>query len=439
MRLNPFKAVAVVFVISALNGRGQELADPATALLQVRERLLPELARMPHYTCVQTITRKYFRAPSHHHDKDCHTIIAASQVRRRELPLQGWDRLRLEIAIVQGGNVFSWLGASRFEDSDIEAFAGRGPLGSGDFGPFLDSILDRGVISFRRESAVGGRHLLEYSYDMPLERSRYNVQTDQGWVVTPFHGEIVLDPQAPDIVSLTVRTAELPESGRACQATSEVEYGRTKIHDRLILIPRETRLRTLHDDSSETLNSTSYTACREYASNSRMLMQAPPEPAGSSAPGAPQAPRGPLPAGLRFSGRIVTTIDSDTAAAGDPIEGVLRSAIRDKTNQVIAPAGSRFRGRLMRVERRLEPGEYVTIGLRFESVQAGGYEIPLAALSYSMRPRNRFEGVFPAIRVPADNPAGITTFLFAGSHVYLKHLDGEWITVSEGADGDPKK
>ena len=38
--------------------------------------------------------------------------------------------------------------------------------------------------------------------------------------------------EAGDIVSLTVRTAELPESNPDCHAISEVYYGRTEIHDR---------------------------------------------------------------------------------------------------------------------------------------------------------------------------------------------------------------
>jgi len=435
LRKHQAKASAIVIVAFALSGLGQQTADPADVLLQARERLLPELARMPRYTCVQTVTRKYYLAPSHQHDHDCGAIIAARESRKHELRLQGWDRLRLEIATVQAGDVFSWVGAARFDESDIKVFAGHGPLGSGDFGAFLNAALARGIIQFKQEELAEGRRVLEYSYDIPLERSSYKVHTDQGWRVTPYQGDLVLDPEANDVVRLTVRTAELPESSMACQAISEVEYGRAKIHDQMILIPREVRLRTIHQSSAETLNSTVYTACREYASRSRMLLEAPKEAAASSAANTRVTPSNSLPAGLRFYGRIVTSIDSDRAAAGDPIEGILRSEMRDKQNHLIAPAGARFHGRLMLLERQLEPADYFKIGIRLESVEVGGKEIPLSALTFPIHKRTWVDGsLFGSIVVPPDDPStGVATFLFRHEHLSLKQLDSEWITVARDA------
>src|SRR5262249_33072147 len=220
------------------------------------------------------------------------------------------------------------------------------------------------------------------------------------------------------------------ESTTACQAISEVEYGRTKIHDRMILIPREVRLRTIHRNSNETLNSTIYTDCREYASKSRMLLQAPKEAAASPGSNTQFTPSNSLPAGLRFHGRIVTPIDSESAAAGDPIEGILRSSLRDKQTHVLVPAGSRFRGRLMLLERQFEPIDYVKIGVRLESVAVGGTEIPLIAVKYPIRARTRVDGNLFGLIVPPDDPSeGVATFLFLSEHLHLKQLDSEWITV----------
>jgi len=78
--------------------------------------------------------------------------------------------------LVNGSNVFSWVGAPGFADDNIETLAGNGPLGSGDFGFFFREILLRTTLDFRREQVVDGRRLLEYSYDMPLEKSTYRVK-----------------------------------------------------------------------------------------------------------------------------------------------------------------------------------------------------------------------------------------------------------------------
>ena len=48
-----------ILLITPLRGPGQRLADPAVIFSQSKERLLADLERLPRYTCVQTITRRY--------------------------------------------------------------------------------------------------------------------------------------------------------------------------------------------------------------------------------------------------------------------------------------------------------------------------------------------------------------------------------------------
>lgn len=424
-------AMAIVVGCSALAGFGQQAPDPAATFLRVQERLLPELVRLPHYTCVQTITRRYYRPPSGH-AASCAGLIAAHDKRRDkdkdELPLRAWDRLRLEVAIAEGKNVFSWIGAPRFEENNFEELAGRGPLASGDFGTFLDSVFHRASVKFQGEKAVKGRRLLEYAYDMPLARSGYLVKTSAGWTPTAYSGTFLLDPDAADMVHLTVRTAELPESNPACQAISEVEYGRTTIHDLAVLIPRETRLRTIDREGSETLSLTAYEKCREYASKSRMLLEAPPVGAATAAPQTklPSA----LSPGLRFECRIVTPIDSDTAAAGDPIEALLRSPIHDKKNGVLVPAGARIHGRLMRFEHRSGAFESFRVLVDLDSIEVNGKAVPLRAVPEAMPP------AVPVLVVFDEGSPEVRSFAFHKEHLLLQHLDWRWITVSALASSE---
>src|SRR5262249_56781440 len=98
---------------------------------------------------------------------------------------------------------------------------------------------------------------------------------DRGWMVTGYGGAFELDPLASDIVAMSVRTDDLPENKAVCQARSEIDYARVAIHDRAILIPRETRLRMIGPDGSETLSTTEYSNCREYSSNSRLFFDRP--------------------------------------------------------------------------------------------------------------------------------------------------------------------
>jgi hypothetical protein len=53
-------------------------------------------------------------------------------------PMLAWtDRLKLDVTVSQGAEIFSWAGAQAFPSEDVEKIAGSGMTGTGDFGPFL--------------------------------------------------------------------------------------------------------------------------------------------------------------------------------------------------------------------------------------------------------------------------------------------------------------
>jgi hypothetical protein len=433
------RAAVIAFVLASVPVTAQQSPDPAVVLQHAGQRLLADLDRMPRYTCVQTITRKYYEAASRIQHPGCRALIAAHQKRKRELDVLGWDRMRLEVALVDGTSVYSWVGAPRFDDATLEKLAGRGPLGSGDFGVFLDEVLRRSTLQFQQEVVVDGRRLFQYSYNIPLETSHYQVKTSDDWAATAYSGTVLLDPAGEDIARLTVTTPELPAHSSGCQATSEVDYGRTSIHNRMILVPRETRLRTIERSGSEAASVTSYASCREYASTVRMLWDRPLDdglPGAGAAPSTPVAQPDPLPPGLHFSWRLMTPIDSDTAAAGDPIEAVLRQPIRNGKGLVVAPAGARLHGRLRSFELRSDlrfngPDSFV-IAVQFESVEIAGKRVPFTATSFSDRPPS-YTG-----RIAREDPQDIGVLFFQQEHLRLKQADAEWITTS-GDTGKDKK
>jgi hypothetical protein len=423
-------ALVTVVVASGLAALGQQPPEPADVLRRTQEHLLPDLARLPRYTCVQTITRKYFHAPfTHAHS--CAGMIQAHDERTGELKSTGWDRLRLEVAIAEGQNVFSWVGAAKFEEDNLEELAGIGPLGSGDFGSFLESVLSRASIGFQGEKAVHGRRLREYSYDMPVSKSGYLVRTRTEWVPTAYHGTLLLDPNTADVVNLTVRTAELPDSNPSCQANSEVEYQRTAIHERMVLVPKETRLNTIDREGSEAISVTTYQSCREYSTKSRMLAVAPSHDATgppAPAPEAPAPPTSPISPGLSFDCRIVTPINSDTAAAGDSVEGVLRSPINDKKNGFQIPIGAHVRGRLIRFEQRSGMFDSFRVVVQWESIEVKGKPVPLHAVPEFLT------GTGAVFVIDDDASPGGRTLVFHDERLRLQRFDWRWVTLTPGTE-----
>src|SRR3954463_4528219 len=92
---------------------GQDASQPDGPLPRVGNKMIANLARLPNYTCLQTIERKV-RHPSS---------------RRTELV----DMVRLEVALVDGKELFSWPGAGHFEDKEIGQLVSGGAIGNGSF------------------------------------------------------------------------------------------------------------------------------------------------------------------------------------------------------------------------------------------------------------------------------------------------------------------
>jgi hypothetical protein len=427
--------VALAAMAACVAARAQQPVDADSALARTRERLLADLERMPHYTCVQTITRQYYETKPV--AASCARIIADHGKNSEALKLRGWDRLRLEVAIVDGNNVYSWVGAARFQGDTLGLLAGRGPLSSGDFGPVLYLLFNRATITFKEEDVSGNKRLLAYSYDVPLARSSYKVHSKDGLAVTAYSGTFLLDPVGADIVSLTVQTAELPEGVPDCQFITGVDYTRTEIHDRVVLIPRQTSLVAIDRNGGEVRNLTTYASCREYASKSRMLPDAMAAPAATTAGApAPQPAPDPVPAGVHFRARIITPIDSDTSAAGDPIEAVLLSPMRSKDHEW-APARARLHGRLLALEQHITRQKSFRVLVQFESIEIDGQSVPLRAepdLS-ALSGLSTAGGPFRTeISVFSNNPARDNSgFISRQQHLHLDKFDWSWTTLPASA------
>lgn len=426
------RAILIFLAASLLTAVAQSADDADSVLSRARERLLGDLERLPRYTCVQTITRRYYRPQME--GASCKKLMDAYATGKSHAKPRGWDRLRLEVAIVDRENVFSWVGAPRFESGTLERLAGGGPLSSGDFGPFLHSIFSKASIVFQSEERTGNRRLLSYSFDLPLERSGYRVRANDGWILTAYSGTFVLDPEDADIVSLAVRTAELPASTSSCQAISEVDYGRTPIHDRMVLIPRRTRLVVIDRQGGETESQTSYSTCREYASKTRMLFDGAPQ--SSAAPS--QAPptdsaTPPFPAELHFRARIISSLDSDRSAAGDPLDVVLLTSIRDKHKVLIAPAGALLHARIVDFEQHSGAPDFFQVSIQFESIELNGKTVPLRATADPMATVgiSVFKTPVSTVSHAAED---FSIFLFQKASLHLKKLDWGWTTLGSAAD-----
>jgi hypothetical protein len=410
--------------------------DPVQVLMRVRDQVVAHGERIPNYTCVETVQRERFQPAGGRVSGSCDTVLA----RRRHagfsalLKLALTDRLRLDVALADGREIYSWAGAGKFEEGDIDELIPEGAIGTGPFAAMLLSVFEgRGPrFFFEGETTLAGRRLLEYSFTVPQERSTYRVKAHREWLITGFTGTLLVDPLTAELVRFTVRTDELPPATNACETISTLDYGLVRLRGAEYLLPKVARQRFIGREGSETENTLTFSACREYKAESTLTFGV--KPAGERQPAA--APSG-LPADLPVSVALAAPVQLDRAAAGDRLQGRLARPIRDERQQkTLAPEGALLEGRLMRVETRHSLPVEITVALRWETIEVDGASIPLSmipdrqtgGLKIGGPGILRTRGVEIDLPLPGEGYYAI--FHFKGEHAVMESgFRSEWLTA----------
>jgi hypothetical protein len=408
----------------------QTPSSPAGLYQRARDRVIEGIGRLPRYTCVQTITRHVYRNAPVKKSPDCEHLLQGGQLHKPALV--SWDRLRIDVAIADQHEVFSWVGASRFEESDLSKLVGGGQTSMGDFGSLVLSVFENHPeMHFEGERKINGRRLLEFSYQTSQKVSHYEVRVGFERITTAYSGSVFLDADSGDLVRVTALSAVLPEQTGYCQVGKQLEYTHLRISSGNALIPSEAISTAIDRDEMEMSSASAYSECREYVGESVLRFD---DPSGGSEPdsasptsgsASAEVPRE-IPPGRPFDCRILSTIDSDTSAAGDPIEAVLRTPIADPGGRVLAPAGTRIHGRLIGfTEHPAASGqkESYEVQVQLRSLELNGKRVPIAA--------NVANETTPArgapIRLNLHPQSG--SFIFYEKKLHVANIEAKWITA----------
>jgi hypothetical protein len=312
----------------------------------------------------------------------------------------------------------------------------QGAFGTGPFASMLLSVLEGrdARFIFEGDTSLNGRRLLEYSYSVPADRSRYRVKAQNDWVVTGYTGTILADPETAELVRLSVRTEELPPETRSCETDSELEYGTVRLKNDDYLLPKMTRQRFIMRDGSEGENTITFSACRDFRGESTLNFSS---KAVDSRPVSVAAAPLNLPPGLPVLVELTSApVRGDQAAAGDRIEGRLVNAIRDPVQQTVrVPVGAAMVGRLMRVETRWGPPAESTFALRWETVEVDGTPTPIELRpSHRVQPTRATRGGLQQrgieIELPLPGEERYQIYHVSGEHGALDSgFRTEWVTA----------
>ena len=373
--------------------------DPVDVLMRLRDQVVAHGARIPNHTCVESIQRDRYEPKSGRAPQSCDTLLGKrkqgdSQARLKAVST---DWLHLDVAMAATGEIYSWAGASKFEEGEIDELVPEGAMGTGPYASMILSILGyRGPkYIFEGETVVAGRRLFEYSFAVPLPESRYRVKAHKEWVFTGYSGTLLIDPKTAELVRLSVRTDELPPATETCECDTSLEYGIVQLGGGDYLLPKIARQRFIGRDGSESENIVSFSACREYHAESKLAFGEGAQTDSKQVDSSVAALD--FPAGLPVTVELMTTVGIGKSAAGDTIRGRLAKPVRDKDQKTLVPEGATVQGRLMRVETDYSPRREHTVALRWETVEIGGVMTSFSLLP-SRRPADMITGVGNVLR-----------------------------------------
>ena len=430
------KAMRCAVLLAWCAAVGAAERDPGEVIKRVTDRVLASAARIPSYTCVENVEREYYVPAASTLPRDCPVLQELRRHPTPDLALR-WvmsDRLRLDVTLTGTREIFSLVGATRFEDTTIDHVVHDGPIGTGAFGGFLSVVFKQDVknFNFERNTEVDGRSLMEYSFQVPKEGSSYKVKVPDSWVYTGYNGTVLVDPETGDLVRLTVKASELPAATKCCEISFILDLGRVKIGENEFLLPAQARQQYLLTDAEQTENRLTFAGCREYRGESTVTFTAPEPATGGSVRSSEVAPVH-VPAPQVFTLELTAPIVSITAAAGDLFSARLATPLRDERGKTLARSGSRVEGRLLRVERHHLAPAYTVIVLQPESVEIAGFKVPLTAVRDWSRELAaiRRGARRPEISLPLKSEKNAGVFRVAGDRgIAGKGFRSEWRTTA---------
>jgi hypothetical protein len=326
--------------------------SPTELLMRVRQRMAENLAHLPNYTCRETIERTAAEAGSRHF-----ALI---------------DRLRLEVAYVGGRELYAWPGAQQFDERPIDEIVGSGAaIGNGDFAMHARVVFTSGApqFTFAGEEQRESRSIARFNFRVPLEKSRYSLQTGAKPIMVAYRGFFEADAETFAPLRLEVEGADLPAELKLRSASEIMEYGQLRIGDSEFLLPVGSELSMIAINGHESRNRTRFEQCRQYAGESTVHFDVVEGDASVAALAAPLE----IPAGVQFETRLRDAIAYSTAARGDPVYAVVSSDVK-RGGRVIVPKGSVVTGRITRVmSYSIRSAVYFGIELRFDAIESGGH------------------------------------------------------------------
>ncbi len=330
----------------------QPLKPETILLARIRNVVSENLSRLPDFTCVQTIERSQ-RLPG---------------TKRYRFV----DNIRLEVALVEGKELYAWPGSPKFEERELRDMVGGGAIGTGDFALHAKSIYLSGSARFTYQGTeeLRGRKVHVFHYRVPLAASRYLMRIEKTEGPVGYQGHVYNDAETLEMARIEIHIDEVPPYLPLKEGHKVIDYAPMEIGGMRHVLPTSMEMTLVDLNGGENRNRAVFSGCKQYLGESRLIFEEPPPETQAPA----QAVEWTLPEGLDVRLKLVEALDLSKSAMGDPVVfEASRDAVRG--GQVWLPRGAKVTLRLDHIACRDFPVSHCFFALapgRFEFQNKSG-------------------------------------------------------------------
>ena len=306
------------------------------------------LTRLPDYTCLETIERLERVLPA----------------RRFDL----MDTVRLEVGLINGKEMFSWPGATTFDDKPVDQFVLGGIIGNGNFALHAKMAFQSNVprFTYGGEQMLNGRRTLLWNYTVSRKDGGFVVRTSNHQAVLGSHGSFWVDRETLDVIRLEVEAADIPPELELTRVGNSVNYMRARIGDASFLLPREAELQMIDLRHLDSLNRLHFSSCRQYLGESKVSFGEPTEGVSAAQPLRTVE----LPVESKLYLVLQTPIQSGVSTTGDALTFELQQDV-NSAGVTLFRKGSLVRGRLVLLRRYKVNKDGYAVGVQLREIESG--------------------------------------------------------------------
>lgn len=332
-------------------------------LAKIKAAVEENLSRLPNYTCTESIEQS-------------ERLLIDGKPKVTFL-----EKTRLEVAFVEGKELFGWPGAAKMDQSDVAKMI-QGAIGNGYFGLFSKTIFLVPSTTFQNANTteLDGRPAVHYEYRVPQLTGAYFIKTGTASAVVGFHGSFWANPVTHDLIRITVLADDIPPVLGIASTSSLLDFERQRIGSSTFVLPRGAQLVVTDADGPEKQVRLSFAGCHQFIGEAELKFD---DPATESLAAKVAGPIQyvVLPENFKVDFNLDTAIAWDSSASGDPVHGTLRDAIRSD-GETVAPKGAAISGRIAHLAMR---GDSYYVELNLISLDFPGGHADLAGRQNSLQ------------------------------------------------------